>query len=38
VAGFCKHGDEPSDYVKDGVIIPQLSDYFLLKKDSGQWN
>jgi hypothetical protein len=27
VGGFCKHGDEPSESVKGGVFLPQLSAY-----------
>jgi hypothetical protein len=38
VAGSCEHGDEPSDSIKGGEFLGQLSDYQLLKKDSAPWS
>jgi hypothetical protein len=32
--GCCEHGDEPSGSMKDGEFLDQLSDCFLLKKNS----
>jgi hypothetical protein len=31
--GFCKHGNELSDSIKDRKFLDQLKDYYLLKKD-----
>jgi hypothetical protein len=33
VAGFCEHGNEPSDCTKGGEFTDELSDYKLLTKD-----
>jgi hypothetical protein len=33
VAGFCKHGNEPSNPIKGGEFLDWLSGYLLLKKD-----
>jgi hypothetical protein len=32
VAGFCEHGNEPSDSIKGMELLDKLSDYQLLKK------
>jgi hypothetical protein len=34
MTGPCEHGYEPSGSIKDGEFFDQLSDYWLLKKDS----
>jgi hypothetical protein len=34
VAGFCGHGNETLSYIKGGIFINQLSNYFVLNKIS----
>jgi hypothetical protein len=34
VAGCCENGNEPLGSVTCGELIDQLSDYYLVKKDS----
>jgi hypothetical protein len=34
VAGSCEHGDEPLGSIKGGEFFDQLSDCYVLKKDS----
>jgi hypothetical protein len=31
MAGFCEHGDEPSDSIKEAGFFDKLSDYQLFK-------
>jgi hypothetical protein len=38
VADSCEHDSEPFGPMKDGKFIYQLSDYYLIKKDSAVWN
>jgi hypothetical protein len=38
VTGCCEHGNEPSVSIKGGEFLDQLSEYFLLKKDSAPWS
>jgi hypothetical protein len=38
VAGCCELSFEPSDFIKYGFYLEQLSDYHLLKKDSAPWS
>jgi hypothetical protein len=35
--GSCEHGNEPSGSLKEGEFLGQLSDFWLLKKDSAPW-
>jgi hypothetical protein len=35
---ICLHGDEPSDSINGGKFLNQLSDYFILKKNSVPWS
>jgi hypothetical protein len=37
VAGSCEHGNEPSESIKSGELLDNVSDYQLLKKDTAQW-
>jgi hypothetical protein len=34
VSGFCEHGDELSGFIKGKRFLDQLSDWYLLKKES----
>jgi hypothetical protein len=36
--GSCEHGNEPSVSVKGWEFLDLLSEYKLLKKDSGPWS
>jgi hypothetical protein len=38
VVAFCEHGNEPKVSVKGRKILDQISDYWLLKKDSAPWS
>jgi hypothetical protein len=38
VAGSCEHDNEPSGSIKGGQLLDQLSDCWLLKKDSAPWS
>jgi hypothetical protein len=38
VAGSCEHGDEPSGHIKGVEFLDQLSDCWLLEKDSARWS
>jgi hypothetical protein len=35
VAGFCEHGNEPTGSIKGEKLFEPVSDYQLLKTDSG---
>jgi hypothetical protein len=35
--GSCEHGNEPSDFLKDGEFIVFVGDYKLFKKNSAVW-
>jgi hypothetical protein len=35
--GSCEHGNEPSNFIKDGEYLDCLSDCKVLKKDSAPW-
>jgi hypothetical protein len=37
VEGSCGHGNEPSGSVKCWKILEELSNWWLLKKDSAPW-
>jgi hypothetical protein len=38
VVGFCEHGNKPLASMKGGEFLDQLSDCWLLKKDSASWS
>jgi hypothetical protein len=38
VAGSGRHDNEPSNLIKGGEFLDQLSDYQLLKKDCDPWS
>jgi hypothetical protein len=38
VAGSCEHGNEPSDSIKGGEFLDNVSDYQLLNKDPDLWS
>jgi len=38
VAGFCKHGNEALDSIKNWKFPVRLSDYQLLKNNSALWD
>jgi len=38
VAGFCKHGNEPSSSNKVGKFLEYLSESLVLNEDSVQWS
>jgi hypothetical protein len=38
MADPCEHGNEPSGSIKWGEFLDQLSDCYVLKKDSAPWS
>jgi hypothetical protein len=38
VAGSCEYGNERSGSMKGGEFLDELSEYQLLKKNTGLWN
>jgi hypothetical protein len=38
VATSYEHGNEPSGYIQGEEFLNQMSDYRLLRKDSGPWD